>query len=461
LLVSVVTTLAMAAPLATVSPAAAATASAPTFVGVVPSTASARTGSTLSVKVVAENSKKSKSAAHALNFLISKTTSPTGARKVGSGTIPSIAAKTRKTFTFKVPIPSNAAAGSFRLLFCHPRTGKPLLCHNDNVKLAVSLAPAKLTISPTSHNYGDVPTNEGYGKRFTVRNVGRRWSGAVTVSRSGASSFDFLGYSCGPSLAPNATCTIDAIFLPLATGAAHATLKVKPSANYSTGATASLSGTGVKPAQLTISSVNDFGGVLIGESSPTQVVTLTNTGDQPSGTLAPAFTGANVDDFSIHDDTCSGGALAAGASCTLKVRFDPQAADDRSANLQVSAAPGGPATIPLTGVGLRQPILSSSGTLRFGPIVVGSSSADLTAYVTNNGDVPSGTITTSLAFPAADQFSLSDDQCNGQILAAHASCTVNVRFNPTSEGTHYAGLNAVSTLGSAAQTSLVGTAVTP
>lgn len=460
LLVSVVTVLAMAAPLATVSPAAAA-ASPPTFVDVVPSKASARTGSTLSIKVIAENEKKSASASHALNFLISKNTSPTGARKVGSGTIPSIAAKTRKSFTFNVPIPSNASAGEFRLLFCHPRTGKPLLCHKDNVKLTISLAPAKLTITPTSHDYGNVATNAGEVKRFTVRNVGRRWSGDVTVWHSGgqASSFGFLGYNCGPSLAPNATCTIDASFNPSATGTFHTSLKVKPSANYSTGAIASLTGTGVTPAQLELSTINDFGSFPTYEYSPAQTVTVTNSGGASTGPVTITVTGSDFEDFVYTDNTCAGVSLAGGASCTVKVKFGGIYPGAKEATFTANADNGGPATAPLTGTTLAPASIAiSPNPHNFGAVEIGET-ATKEFTVTNNGGATSAVMNVNLG--GSSWFSLLDNTCSPSGLAAGGSCTFKVQFLPLTADSNTATVSVTGAPTGPVVVNLSGSGATP
>jgi len=461
LLVSVVTVLALATPVVTMSPAVAASAKAPTIVGVVPSTAAVRTGAKLSVKIVAENESKTLSASYRLQFLLSKTTSPTGARKIGEGTLSSFAAKTRKTFGFSLTIPSNAAAGSFRLLLCHPRAGEPLRCHQDNIKLTVTLAPAKLTISPTSHNYGDVVVNDGGGKRFTVRNVGRRWSGPVTVSLSGtqASSFGFIGYSCGPSLAPQATCTIDAVFSPTSVGTFHASLKVKPSANYSTGATASLSGTGVIPAQLAIAPLDDFGSVVTGTASPAQTVTVSNTGSQPAGPIAITITGYSYEDFVFTDNTCAGVALAGGASCTVKVKYGPLVPGASTATFTASATPGGPVTTPLTGTGVAPAAFTvTPSPYSFGSVEVGTP-ATKNFTVTNTGGVPTGPMGYHLT--GSSWFSGSGTTCPSGGLAASASCTITIQFLPTADDANTAQLVVTGAPTPPATVNLSGTGATP
>ena len=464
-LVSLVTVLAMATPVATMSPAAAASAKAPTIVGVTPSSASARTGSKLAIKIVAENETKVASASYKLQFLLSKTTSPTGARKIGEGTLSSFAAKTRKTFGFSVAVPSNAAAGAFRLLLCHPRPGQPLRCHQDNVKLTVTLAPAKLTFSPTSHNYGDVAKDStSAAKRFTVRNAGRRSSGSVAVSLFGtkAASFHIAAKTCASSLAPNATCTVDVTFAPSSTGLVKAGLKVKPSANYSTGATASLAGTGVipaNPAQLAVTSVPDFGSIPAGTATSPQSVTVSNTGGQPSGPITITITGPGFEDFVLSDNACAGIVLAAGADCSVKVKFGPFAPGSSAATFTASATPGGPVTTPLTGTGLAPASLSiSPNPYDFGGVETGTA-ASKTFTVTNTGDVPTDAI--GYYIVGGSWFSVSSSTCPAAPLAASAFCTITVQFLPTTANGQTATLKVTGTVVGPVPVNLSGQGASP
>ena len=71
-----------------------------------------------------------------------------------------------------------------------------------------------------------------------------------------------------------------------------------------------------------------------GTLSAPQTVTVTNNGSAPLAVSGFAFTGTNSGDFTTGADTCHS-AVAPGGSCTVQVRFAPQAQGSRSATLTV------------------------------------------------------------------------------------------------------------------------------
>src|SRR5262249_36241048 len=83
------------------------------------------------------------------------------------------------------------------------------------------------------------------------------------------------------------------------------------------------------PATLT------FAPQVVGTTSASQQVTLTNTGLVPVTPATLSFTGANASDFA-QSNTC-GSSLAVSATCQISVSFTPGAlgSRDRSATLRV------------------------------------------------------------------------------------------------------------------------------
>jgi centrosomal CEP192-like protein len=92
-------------------------------------------------------------------------------------------------------------------------------------------APAKLAVSPTSHNFGMVPPMEhSPEKEFLVANNGESVSGPIFLSTAGAQAGDFLitNNTCnGLLLAPVKTCTFDVTFRPGVFGPRSGTLLVQ------------------------------------------------------------------------------------------------------------------------------------------------------------------------------------------------------------------------------------------
>jgi hypothetical protein len=171
-----------------------------------------------------------------------------------------------------------------------------------------------------------------------------------------------------------------------------------------------------------------FGTVATGSTSAAQTVTVTNSGSA-TASVSLAITG----DFA-QTSTC-GSSLAAGASCTVSVRFAPSATGSRTGNLTVTAA-GITNTVPLSGNGVAAgPRLTSDpASLAFPATVVGNASASQTVTVTNEGTAAA----TVSGVSASGDFSQTSN-CGS--LAVGASCTVTVTFRPTASGTRTGSLS--------------------
>jgi hypothetical protein len=95
-----------------------------------------------------------------------------------------------------------------------------------------------------------------------------------------------------------------------------------------------------------------FPSTMVGQASPSQTLTLTNTGN---ASLSFAGTLSDTTDFAMTS-TC-GATLAAQTSCVLMVKFSPAAATGYSASLTIGNGQAGSSnTISLTGWGITTPI---------------------------------------------------------------------------------------------------------
>jgi hypothetical protein len=114
-----------------------------------------------------------------------------------------------------------------------------------------------------------------------------------------------------------------------------------------------------------------FGDFQTTTSSPTQSVTLTNTGNATLTITSITFTGANPADFS-QSNNC-GSSLSVGQNCTIVVTFTPAALGCRQALLSVADnAPNPPQQITVSGTGIQA------------GISIGQSVASATSQVTFN-----------------------------------------------------------------------------
>src|SRR5207253_9379323 len=106
-----------------------------------------------------------------------------------------------------------------------------------------------------------------------------------------------------------------------------------------------------------------FGVQLVGTTSTAQTVTLTNSGPITLTISSIAASG----DF-IEENNC-GSSLPAGASCTIRVAFNPSAKGGRTGRVTITDdAADGPQTIKLKGIGTVVQV--SPSALDFGHQIV-------------------------------------------------------------------------------------------
>jgi hypothetical protein len=151
----------------------------------------------------------------------------------------------------------------------------------------------------------------------------------------------------------------------------------------------SLSGTGTQTAATGTSALVSlspaslaFGNQSAGTTSGAQTVTLSNTGHAALSITSLALTGTNASDFA-QSNTC-GSSLAAGAKCTIAVMFTPSVAGTEAASLNIADnSSGSPQTVPLSGAGTHDVILSWTASTT--PGVVGY---DVYRGTTSGGPYP-------------------------------------------------------------------------
>jgi hypothetical protein len=158
------------------------------------------------------------------------------------------------------------------------------------------------------------------------------------------------------ALPAGATCTIQVVFKPAATGEETAALSISDNAPGSP-QSVPLSGTATPPApavKLTPANLN-FGDQAVGTASAPQTITLANTGSAAlnlTGNIA--IGGENAAEFKLvaEKTTCpvTGGQLQPGVSCVLGVSFAPATLGAKTAQvLVVDDAEGSPHAVPLAG----------------------------------------------------------------------------------------------------------------
>jgi hypothetical protein len=177
-----------------------------------------------------------------------------------------------------------------------------------------------------------------------------------------------------------------------------------------------------------------FGSVAIGSTSATKSVTLSN-----SSSVALSISGIAVTGDFTQTNTC-GSSVAGRGSCTITMAFKPTAVGSRSGAVTITDnATNSPQRITLSGTGIA-PASMTPASRSYTTTNVGSTSASKTFTLTNNQSsvLPVTSIVTTGDF-------IQTNTCGTQ-LSGSRSCTINVSFRPTANGTRTGTI--VATVGS-------------
>lgn len=169
----------------------------------------------------------------------------------------------------------------------------------------------------------------------------------LTVSSISVQGEFKLSDTCGKSVAAGANCAINVRSAPTTQGALTGTVTIHDSAS-SKPQVIELSGAGTV-VQLIPSSLSFSAQTVHTKSSPQQVQ-LTNTGSSVL-TISNIYVGGTNGTSFLQTNNC-GSSLAAGATCTLNVTFDPVKKGSLKALLDVYDSGGGTfQSVALTGTG--------------------------------------------------------------------------------------------------------------
>jgi hypothetical protein len=151
--------------------------------------------------------------------------------------------------------------------------------------------------------------------------------------------------------------------------------------------------------------------------------------------------GPNAGEFSQSHNCPVGGALAAGASCTISSKFTPAAEGARAATVTLTSNATGSPAVDLKGTGMVQTSAMAQvapAQATFGRVRIGKSSDERKIRVRNTGTSP---LLISSVGVTGDFIYESD--CKSS-LAAGKSCEMNVKFKPTAAGARTGELSVAS-----------------
>ena len=212
----------------------------------------------------------------------------------------------------------------------------------------------QLVVTPTSIAFGSVNTGVTSGPRAVI--VSNTGQGVLTFTQvpsistqtSGAGFAVSNTTSCGASLNPGLSCTINVTFTPSTTGNKTGTLAIRTNGSPTT-SNVSLTGTAttptpvlaLSPTRATLTCSTPYGGPVYSSIAAANTGTATVTLSRPI-----VFTGTGGTYFSETDDC--GSSIAVGSACNIAVKYTPTGRTQRTATMTVNSN-GGNRTVSLTG----------------------------------------------------------------------------------------------------------------
>ncbi len=281
------------------------------------------------------------------------------------------------------------------------------------------VAPAALTLSPSSLTFGAVPVNS-VSEPLSLQVTNTGGAGAQLGTATVQGNFRIASNGCGTVLAGGSSCSVSIESTPTATGSSSG-LFTLPSSSVSGGqVTAPLNGTGtaaaLSPATLTFAAQQQ------GTTSSPQIIMVTNTGQNAAQLGRASASG----DFTVPTNTCPA-SLASGAQCTLGITFTPSTTGSRSGTLSLPFN-AGILTAALSGTGNAPGLLTlSPSSLSFPATADNATSAAQSVSVTNNGSSPALLSSITMSGP----FALTANSCPvpPATLAVNGQCALGFTFS--------------------------------
>ena len=324
------------------------------------------------------------------------------------------------------------------------------------VALSGSAAAPNYTVAPAALAFGTIATNTTSPPQSVMLTNASSASLPITsITLTGTNRALFSQTNtCGSSVPGGAVCTISVVFAPTSGGSKTAALAVNAGGGAGT-QTVTLSGSGAASGYALSPSTLAFGSILENTASKPLAVTLTNGGSTALPITSITLAGTNRALFS-QTNTC-GSSVPGGSACTISVTFTPTSGGSKTATLDVNAGGGaGTQTVALTGTGATSSYTISPTSLAFGSITKNTVSAPQSVTVMNGGAAALSITSIGLAGTNPAQFTQTNT-C-GSSLPAGSSCTISVKFAPTSTGSKSATVN-VTAAGSTQKATLGGTGI--
>jgi hypothetical protein len=320
---------------------------------------------------------------------------------------------------------------------------------STNFVLNVSASTSPITVTPPSLVFAPQVMLTASGPQTVVYQNGATVPVQITdlsITGTNAADFSLFAQTCkGSVLTPGQSCFVSVVFTPQtgSLGSRQANLVFTDDATGSP-RTVPLNGSATPAAPVLClnsgSTTFNFGSQLLTTTSAVQSITITNCGSAPLNISSVSLTGFGTNDFSVTN-TCTGGPIAPGNTCTVNVVFNPQVAGARQATLIIADdAVGSPTTLTLTGTGvaLAPAVCFDNSVITFPDTVVGFTSSVHSVTITNCGT--SQLVVSNLVLTGANtgDFIIVSSTCAA--IATGNTCVVTLQFAPVAGGPRSANL---------------------
>lgn len=338
--------------------------------------------------------------------------------------------------TIKVSFAPGGEAGEREATLVLPSSNAPAV----STPLHATAVVAILSFEPEPLDFGLVRINQGVSTTVGLLNSGE---GRVQIDSFGFGGPDSGNFGNGNNncngawLEPGQGCFIEVWFNPRQMRGYEAFLEVH--AGPQTFAL-ELLGTGGNAELASATNPVQLGSATVGSHGAVQAIELTNVGNMEGGYFIAVVAGGNAASFQLMDENCTGVPIAPNGTCTVHVRFAPQAAGPMSARLALFGDGEGGTLIELKGEGIAPAAALTPSGFDFGSLAVGSRGVPHTFVLSNTGGGSIELGGVSVVGADADQFSLAGDECTDAALGAGEQCEVRVRFAPDSAGAKTARL---------------------
>jgi hypothetical protein len=196
----------------------------------------------------------------------------------------------------------------------------------------------------------------------------------------------------------------------------------------------------VEPPQLVFEPDHyDFGMQPLSWGATQTTFQLRNVGSEAFQIGSPQISGSGSSAFWTGNSNCYGSFLQPGEACYAQIYFGPNDAIDFAAQFSVNVDSYS-FSADLSGTGGRAILTPAAGSTDFGVAKVGSAGTTREIEIANAGNMPGGAFIAVIAGGAVGSFQLVDENCTGIELVPAATCTLQVHFQPVSEGVKKATL---------------------